>query len=66
MRFVLDALRATDVPGADARYFGLTPGQWMSMALVVVGVSMLAYARGKPPLEPKPVEAEPAEVKVGG
>lgn len=57
VRFVLDALRATDVPGADARYVGLTPGQWLSMALVGVGVAMLLHARGKPPIEPKPVEA---------
>ncbi|MCC7440463.1 MAG: prolipoprotein diacylglyceryl transferase [Bdellovibrionales bacterium] len=28
LRFVLDFLRATDVPGADLRYAGLTPAQW--------------------------------------
>jgi phosphatidylglycerol:prolipoprotein diacylglycerol transferase len=59
VRFVLDALRATDVPGADARYFALTPGQWMSIALVAVGVTMLVYSRGKPRLEPKPIESAP-------
>jgi phosphatidylglycerol:prolipoprotein diacylglycerol transferase len=56
VRFLLDALRATDVSGADARYFGLTPGQWMSIALVGVGVAMFAFSRGKPPVQPKPLE----------
>lgn len=38
-RFLLDFLRATDLPGADARYGGLTPAQYgMLVALVFVGV----------------------------
>lgn len=56
VRFALDSLRATDVAGADARYVGLTPGQWMSILLVLVGVTMIARARGKPPISPKSVE----------
>jgi phosphatidylglycerol:prolipoprotein diacylglycerol transferase len=64
VRFLLDALRATDVPGADARYVGLTPGQWMSIALVVVGIAMLTHARGKPPMTPKPVDPASTESKL--
>ncbi|BDG10497.1 prolipoprotein diacylglyceryl transferase [Anaeromyxobacter paludicola] len=33
-RFLLDFLRASDVPYPDARYFGLTPAQYGSMLLV--------------------------------
>ncbi len=40
-RFFLDFLRATDVPGADARYFGLTPAQYLGIILVLVGVFLL-------------------------
>lgn len=54
IRFALDALRATDIHGADARYAGLTPGQWLSVALFGVGVALLVHAyRGAPP-EPAP------------
>jgi phosphatidylglycerol:prolipoprotein diacylglycerol transferase len=37
-RFLLDFLRARDVPYADARYGGLTPAQWFCIALVLYGV----------------------------
>ncbi|MEY4723019.1 MAG: hypothetical protein RLZZ324_532 [Candidatus Parcubacteria bacterium] len=37
-RFLLDFLRAKDLPGADARYFGLTPAQYLSLAFVALGV----------------------------
>lgn len=37
LRFILDFFRATDLPGADARYFGLTPAQYFAIVLVVVG-----------------------------
>jgi phosphatidylglycerol:prolipoprotein diacylglycerol transferase len=37
-RLLLDFLRATDVPYADARYFGLTPAQYAAFALVAYGV----------------------------
>jgi phosphatidylglycerol---prolipoprotein diacylglyceryl transferase len=39
MRFVLDFLRIE-----DARYFGLTPGQYGSVLLVVVGILILRHA----------------------
>lgn len=37
-RFFLDFLRATDGSIIDARYAGLTPGQYGSMVLIIVGV----------------------------
>ena len=37
-RFVLDFFRATDLPMSDTRYFGLTPAQYGSVALVLVGI----------------------------
>ena len=37
LRFILDFYRATDIPGADARYVGLTPGQYAGMMLVLIG-----------------------------
>lgn len=48
MRFPLDALRATDIHGADARYAGLTPAQWLSLALFGVGVYLLHRSRTQP------------------
>jgi phosphatidylglycerol:prolipoprotein diacylglycerol transferase len=41
IRYPLDALRATDVSGADARYLGLTPGMWLSLILAGVGITLL-------------------------
>ena len=38
VRFFLDSLRATDVPYADPRYLGLTPGQYGSVALTCIGL----------------------------
>ncbi len=37
-RFFLDFLRATDLPYVDARYFGLTPAQYVCIGFVVYGV----------------------------
>lgn len=48
IRFPLDALRATDIAGADARYFHFTPAQWLSLALFVVGVWLLVRSRTQP------------------
>lgn len=36
-RFFLDFYRAWDLPGADARYWGLTPAQYMSLVLAIFG-----------------------------
>ncbi len=38
LRFILDFWRATDILGADARYLGLTPGQYGSIILIIVGI----------------------------
>lgn len=37
LRFGLDFLRATDISGADARYFGLTPGQYSAIVILLLG-----------------------------
>lgn len=47
-RFLLDFLRARDLPYADARYLGLTPAQFASIALVIWGLAKL-LARPAPP-----------------
>lgn len=46
VRFCLDFLRATDVQGADLRYWGLTAAQFGCIALLGVGVWMLLKAHG--------------------
>jgi phosphatidylglycerol:prolipoprotein diacylglycerol transferase len=38
VRFGLDFLRANDLPGADARYFGLTPAQYGCVLLLGIGI----------------------------
>ncbi len=45
-RFLLDFLRAADVPYADARYLGLTPAQYFCFALWGYGIWKLA-SRGR-------------------
>lgn len=45
VRFVLDFFRVADVPSADVRYFGLTPGHYGSIALVAVGAFLLMRSR---------------------
>jgi phosphatidylglycerol---prolipoprotein diacylglyceryl transferase len=37
VRFTLDFLRATDIIHADVRYMGLTPAQYLSLCVVVLG-----------------------------
>jgi phosphatidylglycerol---prolipoprotein diacylglyceryl transferase len=43
VRFALDFLRATDVHGADPRYFGLTPGHYSSIATLVAGMLLVRW-----------------------
>lgn len=52
VRFGLDALRNTDLAWADARYYGLTPGQYGSVLLGIAGIALLATRdwRGHRPL----------------
>lgn len=63
IRYPLDALRATDISGADARYVGLTPGQWLSLALFGVGLALYLHARTQPVIAIVPVSerASPEE-----
>ncbi len=43
LRFMLDFLRAPMSEGGDIRYFGLTPGQYGSIAFFVFGLWLLRY-----------------------
>jgi phosphatidylglycerol:prolipoprotein diacylglycerol transferase len=51
-RFALDFLRATDIPGADPRFLGLTPGHYGSIALLLAGLALAARVRRGPAVEP--------------
>ncbi len=60
IRFILDFYRATDVPGSDIRYAGLTPAQYATAAMAIAGVVLLMkYRRSAkatmpvPPSSPK-------------
>ena len=46
-RFFLDFLRASDLPYVDARYFGLTPAQYVCIGFVVYGALALRRATRK-------------------
>jgi phosphatidylglycerol:prolipoprotein diacylglycerol transferase len=60
VRFLLDFLRATDVKGADPRFFGLTPGQYASLAVLGVGVLVAWWTWGRAPTAPvAPPDAAP-------
>lgn len=45
VRFALDFLRATDLPGADTRYLGLTPAQYGCLLLFAVGIALVRWMR---------------------
>jgi phosphatidylglycerol:prolipoprotein diacylglycerol transferase len=47
-RFLLDFLRARDLPYVDARYGGLTPAQWFCMALILYGATRVTAALRRP------------------
>ncbi len=47
-RFLLDFLRATDLPYVDARYLGLTPAQFASLAAIAWGLYNLVRRRAEP------------------
>jgi len=49
-RFALDFLRATDIPSADPRFFGLTGGQYASVAVFVIALWLLRRIASSPPL----------------
>lgn len=69
VRFGLDFLRATDVPQADPRFLGLTPGHYGAVGLLLAGlaVAFWVFRRPEPRIpgdlafRPEPeVEPEPA------
>ncbi len=45
LRFLLDFLRATRAEGGDARYLGLTLGQYTAAAVILFGVVITHYVR---------------------
>ena len=47
VRFFLDFLRNTDLGQADARYLGLTPAQYGSIAIVVAGLLVWRESRSR-------------------
>jgi phosphatidylglycerol---prolipoprotein diacylglyceryl transferase len=49
IRFMLDFLRVSTGPTGDPRYFGLTPAQWASVGLLVLGVMILTRALSRRP-----------------
>jgi len=63
-RFLLDFLRARpgDVPYADARYAGLTPAQYIVVALVAYGAYRLARPRTRQERVPGAAEGRPHRV----
>ncbi|MDB4939247.1 MAG: Prolipoprotein diacylglyceryl transferase [Labilithrix sp.] len=45
VRFAMDFLRVRDVDQADPRFGGLTPAQWMCVALFLFGIYMVVQVR---------------------
>jgi len=45
VRFMLDFLRQTDLPGADPRYLGLTMAQYGCIVLAGIGLALLVRIR---------------------
>jgi phosphatidylglycerol:prolipoprotein diacylglycerol transferase len=43
VRFALDYLRVTDLPGSDPRYFGLTPAQYGTFFVLAAGLACLRW-----------------------
>lgn len=60
-RFFFDFLRADDLRYVDARYFGLTPAQYVSIIFVIYGTTslILRKVKGPPKLSP-PLAEQPA------
>lgn len=48
IRFLLDFLRAEYAEGGDARYQGLTLGQWVAGAIVLFGIAIARHVRKSP------------------
>lgn len=59
-RFGLDFFRATDLEVGDARYFGLTPGHYAAVVLLVAGVLFLRWVETSPePTVPDEIAWDP-------
>ncbi len=43
VRWFFDSLRAYDTQGADPRYAGMTPAQWLSIATLIVGALIVRW-----------------------
>ncbi|MFW5968129.1 MAG: prolipoprotein diacylglyceryl transferase [Persicimonas sp.] len=58
--FILDILHVQPEPyvGGDARYFGLTPAQYVSIGIFLVGLAIFLNVRNNPPIEWKEYERE--------
>lgn len=61
VRFGLDYLREVPLHGGDVRYFGFTPGQYGSIAMLVAGVLVAVYVARGPEV---PVYVDPSKAKV--
>ena len=48
VRFALDFLRADAIEGGDLRYYDLTPAQYLSLALTLVGCVLCLRSRTRP------------------
>ena len=48
-RFIADFFRATDIPGADIRYLGLTFAQYADLGLIGLGVALAFTMRSRTP-----------------
>lgn len=59
-RFLLDFLRATDLPNSDLRYWQLTPAQWGMIGVMVILTGSLLYATLKPKTNSKTTFGEVA------
>lgn len=59
VRFGLDSLRSTDLPGSDVRYSGLTPAQYGSIILFTAGVVLWLRLKNEEPYTF--ISTEPAE-----
>jgi phosphatidylglycerol:prolipoprotein diacylglycerol transferase len=61
MRFGLDFLRIAEAEGGDARYLGLTPAQYFSLAITILGVLLIRarVGRGAPPSSARSAPALP-------
>lgn len=62
IRFFLDFLREVPKNGGDVRYFGLTPGHYQSVLLLVLGIVLMWWVQTHPPAQ---LELKPEPAKKG-